>query len=72
MQLNDKEKANYDKDIKTAVDEIKTSYMDLFFINEMEPLHRAQAMCYAYIYAKQHNEKRIAIQLTYANLINRG
>jgi DNA excision repair protein ERCC-2 len=72
MQLNDKEKANYDKDIKTAVDEIKTSYTDLFFINEMEPLHRAQAMCYAYIYAKQHNEKRIAIQLTYANLINRG
>lgn len=31
-------------------------------------MHRAQAMCYAYIFALQNNMETIGIQMTYCNL----
>ena len=31
-------------------------------------VHKAQAMCYAYIYAKQNRLERIGVQMTYCNL----
>ena len=31
-------------------------------------VHRAQAMCYAYIFALQNNMETIGIQMTYCNL----
>ena len=30
-------------------------------------VHKAQAMCYAYIYATQHNLEKITVQMTYCN-----
>ncbi|MCX7709712.1 MAG: ATP-dependent DNA helicase [Clostridia bacterium] len=49
-----------------VIDEIKTTPMPLEFIDESyNPLHWAQAKCYAYIYAAQNALTHIDIQLTY-------
>jgi Rad3-related DNA helicase len=51
-----------------VIDEIKGMYMDLIHIHEPIQVHRAQVMCYAYIYSKQYNHERIGIRITYCNL----
>lgn len=51
-----------------TIDEIKGMYMDFTYLTEPIEVHRAQAMCYAYIYAVQHDLKRMKIQMTYCNL----
>lgn len=50
------------------IDEIKGVYKDLIYIKEPVRVHKAQAMCYAYIYAKQNNLENISVQMTYCNL----
>jgi Rad3-related DNA helicase len=50
------------------IDEIKGVYMELSHLNAPVPVHRAQAMCYAYIYATKYEHNRIGIRLTYCNL----
>lgn len=59
-----------EKDAVPAViiDEIKCVYSPLQLITEMIPVHRAQAMCYAYIFATQQELSRIGIQLTYCHI----
>ena len=51
-----------------TIDEIKGMYMDLSHLKAPIDVHKAQVMCYAYIYAKQHDHKSIGIRLTYCNL----
>lgn len=52
-----------------TVDEIKSTTMPIEFIDEeFSKLHRAQAMCYAYIYAKQNDIREISTRLTYFNI----
>lgn len=51
-----------------TIDEIKGMYMDFTYLTEPIEVHRAQAMCYAYIYAVQHDLKRMKVQMTYCNL----
>lgn len=51
-----------------TIDEIKGMYMNLEFLEVPVPIHRAQAMCYAYIYARQQNLDQIGVQMTYCNL----
>ena len=51
-----------------TIDEIKGVYLNLDFLEEPVPVHRAQAMCYAYIYASQQDLDRIGVQMTYCNL----
>ena len=58
---------NEEEDFVT-IDEIKGMYMDFTYLTEPIEVHRAQAMCYAYIYAVQHDLKRMKIQMTYCNL----
>lgn len=51
-----------------TIDEIKGVYRN---VEEMETpvlVHKAQAMVYAYIYAREHQLKRIGVQMTYCNL----
>jgi hypothetical protein len=43
-------------------------FRELSHITEPVGVHRAQAMCYAYIYATNFNHERIGIRLTYCNL----
>lgn len=50
------------------IDEIKGVYTELYHLNEPVGVHRAQAMCYAYIYATKYEHEKIGIRLTYANI----
>lgn len=51
-----------------VIDEIKGVYMNLSHLTKPVQVHRAQAMCYAYIYAVKYQHSRIGIRLTYVNL----
>lgn len=50
------------------IDEIKGIYRKLSTMEEPVYVHKAQAMCYAYIYALQNHLSRIGLQMTYCNL----
>lgn len=50
------------------IDEIKGVYMELSHLENPVPVHRAQAMCYAYIYSNLYSHEEIGIRLTYCNL----
>ena len=50
------------------VDEIKCMYTDVTRFEEPIFVHKAQAMCYAYIYALQNGLDQISVQLTYCDL----
>lgn len=54
--------------MKVTIDEIKGIYMKLELLEAPIGVHRAQAMCYAYIYAIQHDLRQIDVQMTYCNL----
>lgn len=51
-----------------TIDEIKCVYADLYFIEEPKPIHKAQAMCYGYMYAVESDLEKITIQMTYVNI----
>lgn len=53
---------------EVIVDEIKGVYSDLEFINEPVGVHKAQVMCYAYIYGEQHKKTKMGIRITYCNM----
>lgn len=53
---------------KVIIDEIKGIYMKLDHLLAPVGVHIAQAKCYAYIYALQHELKCIGVQMTYVNL----
>ena len=52
----------------TCIDEIKGTLRDLSHIEEPIGVHLAQAKCYAYIYASQHELTSIDVQMTYCHL----
>jgi Rad3-related DNA helicase len=56
------------EEAEITIDEIKGVYMDIAHMTEPVTVHRAQAMCYAYIYAQKYRHERIGIRLTYCNL----
>lgn len=53
---------------EVCIDEIKGIYRDVNALEAPVEVHRAQAMCYAWIYAQQNSLEHISIQMTYANL----
>ena len=53
---------------KYVIDEIKGVFRDVERMEEADPIHLAQAKCYACIYAGQRNLEEIGVQMTYANL----
>ena len=57
-----------EEDMKVVIDEIKGVYLKLEQLAEPIKVHKAQAMCYAYIFALQHDIEQIGIQMTYVNL----
>ena len=57
-----------EEDMKVVIDEIKGVYLKLEQLAEPIKVHKAQAMCYAYIFALQHGIEQIGIQMTYVNL----
>ena len=50
------------------VDEIKGMYSKVELFEEPVYVHKAQAMCYAYIFAQQNELDKMGIQMTYCNL----
>ncbi len=57
-----------DEEPAIVIDEIKGVYMELSHLDAPVAVHRAQAMCYAYIYAKLYPQEEIGIRMTYCNL----
>ena len=51
-----------------TIDEIKTTYRNLAYLKKPEPVHVAQAKCYAYIYAFRHRLSSMHLRMTYCNL----
>ena len=58
----------FERDGQTIIDEIKGVFRDVERMEEPDPVHLAQARCYACIYAEQQNLEKIGVQMTYANL----
>ena len=58
----------FEQDGQTVIDEIKGVFRDVERMEEPDPIHLAQARCYACIYAEQQNLEKIGVQMTYANL----
>ena len=56
------------EDELVTIDEIKGTYRELRFVNEPVAVHKAQAMCYAYMKCVQDNLDKIGIMMTYVNL----
>ena len=50
------------------IDEIKGVYRDLGLMEEPNPIHLAQAKCYAFILGEQQGERQAGVQMTYCNL----
>ncbi|MCM1244950.1 MAG: ATP-dependent DNA helicase [Roseburia sp.] len=50
------------------VDEIKGVYMDINQLKEPIYVHKAQAMCYAYMICEKENPAFISVQVTYCHL----
>ena len=51
-----------------TIDEIKGMYKDVQKMQQPVEVHKAQAMCYACIYASQNHLQTISVQMTYCNL----
>ena len=51
-----------------VIDEIKCIYMDVERLEEPDPVHLAQALCYGYMYASEQDLDSVGIQLTYCNI----
>ncbi|MBP5197902.1 MAG: ATP-dependent DNA helicase, partial [Lachnospiraceae bacterium] len=56
------------EDAGVTIDEIKGTYRDLKKIKEPEPVHLAQAKCYAYIYGSYEGLSDISVRMTYCNM----
>lgn len=50
------------------IDEIKGVYRDIRKMEEPVPVHRAQAFCYAYIYALQNGLSGMGLRMAYCHI----
>lgn len=53
---------------RVMIDEIKGVYRDVKEMKEPVYVHKAQALCYAYMVAEEENLTEIEIQMTYCNM----
>lgn len=54
--------------LTVTIDEIKGTYKDVTKLKEEDPVHLAQAKCYAYFFAAQNELKNIRVRITYCNM----
>jgi Rad3-related DNA helicases len=57
-----------EEDAGIVIDEIKGVFQELETLGEVREVHKAQAKCYAYIYALQDKQEAITVQITYAHM----
>ena len=55
---------SYKDMVTVTIDEIKGTYRDIHKLNEVIPVHLAQAKCYAYIYGSQNDLRNIRVRIT--------
>ena len=60
--------ASIDSSISVTIDEIKSTHRDVTKMKAEEPVHLAQAKCYAYMYAVENGLKNIKVRMTYCNI----
>ena len=58
----------FTEDESTWIDEIKGMYTGVEYFEKPIYVHKAQAMCYAFIFAYQNDLDHIGVQMTYCNL----
>ena len=58
----------FTEDESTWIDEIKGMYTGVEYFEKPIYVHKAQAMCYAFIFAYQNDLDHIGVQITYCNL----
>lgn len=51
-----------------VIDEIKSTYQELSKIQAANPVHLAQAKCYAYFFAEKEGLQEIDVRMTYCNI----
>ncbi len=51
-----------------CIDEIKGTYRDVKRLREADPVHLAQAKCYAYMYLAEKQLETIKVRVTYCNM----
>ncbi|WP_243562523.1 ATP-dependent DNA helicase [Neobittarella massiliensis] len=62
----------FEQDGQFTVDEIKTTAVSFELLHEdFDPMHWAQAMCYAHIYCRQNELPGMGVQLTYYQIDTR-
>ena len=62
----------YASEEPVIIEEIKTTTLNLDLVHEnYNMMHWAQAQCYAYMYARQHDLSKIRVHLTYYHLDSR-
>ena len=59
---------DWEQEEAVTIDEIKTTYRRLSRMKAPEPVHLAQARCYAYMYACENAQEVMHIRMTYCNL----
>ncbi len=57
-----------DKGNTFMIDEIKGTYRDLYRMKEANPVHLAQAKCYAYMYGVGREISNVQVRMTYCNM----
>lgn len=51
-----------------VIDEIKGTYREVDKLEAPQPVHLAQAMCYAFFYCEQNDLDAISVRMTYCNI----
>lgn len=68
IQVEGRADGIFTEDGEFWIDEIKGTYGNLQAMEVPVPVHRAQAMCYAWIYGEKEGLSQIGIQMTYSHL----
>ena len=58
----------YEEDGRMVIEEIKGMYADITSLREPVPVHLAQARCYAFMYALEHDRPDMGICMTYVRI----
>lgn len=68
IQVEGRADGIFTEDGEFWIDEIKGTYGNLQAMEVPVPVHRAQAMCYGWIYGEKESLSQIGIQMTYSHL----
>lgn len=68
IQVEGRADGIFTEDGEFWIDEIKGTYGNLQAMEVPVPVHRAQAMCYGWIYGEKEGLSQIVIQMTYSHL----